>query len=80
MPQERGPPPCRSLLEHVFPSGVCDYGKPGVDQQDTVPWQTYQSDAEGTQVIYGGAPLGPAPADTGSGWTSPSFSGWLSAR
>ena len=43
----------------MFPTGVCDWSKPGVDQQDTVPWQTYQ-DARG-RVIYGGRPLGPAP-------------------
>jgi hypothetical protein len=30
-----------------------------MDQQGTIPWQTYQ-DAQGS-VIYGGAPLGPAP-------------------
>lgn len=28
-------------LEQVFPRGVCDWSKPGVDQQATVPWQTY---------------------------------------
>jgi hypothetical protein len=48
-----------------------------VDQQNTIPWQTYQSDAAGRDVIYGGRPLGPAPAGSGGGWTSPSFDGWL---
>jgi hypothetical protein len=65
-----------SELQHMFPNGVCDYSKTGVDQQPTIPWQTYQN-ASGN-VIYGGNPLGPAPAHSGTGWTSPSFSGWLS--
>jgi hypothetical protein len=69
-----------AALQHVFPSGVCDYTKPGVDQRGTVPWQTYQSDAQGAHVVYGGTRLGAAPANTGSGWTSPSFSSWLAAR
>ena len=46
-------------LQQVFPSGVCDFSQPGVGQQPTVPWQTYQ-DSTG-QVVYGGEPLGPAP-------------------
>jgi hypothetical protein len=46
-------------MQQVFASGVCDYSKPGVDQQPTIPWLTYQ-DAAG-HVIYGGTPLGPAP-------------------
>jgi hypothetical protein len=49
-------------LQAVFPTGVCDYSRPGVDQQPTVAWQTYQ-DARG-KVIYGGRPLGPAPRST----------------
>jgi hypothetical protein len=48
-----------SQLQAIFPSGVCDFSKPGVSQQGTIPWQTYQ-DAQGN-VIYGGSPLGPAP-------------------
>ncbi|HZQ88217.1 MAG TPA: DUF6351 family protein, partial [Acidimicrobiales bacterium] len=39
-------------LAHIFPTGVCDFSKPGVDQQPTLPWQTYQ-DGPGT-----GRPLG----------------------
>ncbi len=50
-------------LQATFPGGVCDYSKPGVDQQPTVPWLTYQ-DARG-HVIYGGAPLGAPPASSG---------------
>ena len=49
-------------LERTFPTGVCDYHKPGVDQQPTVPWLTYQTDRGA--VIYGGAPMGPAPVST----------------
>lgn len=48
-----------SRLQKAFPTGVCNYGKPGVDQQKTVAWLTYQT-ADG-HVIYGGRPLGPAP-------------------
>ena len=61
-------------LERAFPDGVCDWTKPGVDQQDTIPWQTYQ-DSDGN-VIYGGRPLGPAPAGSGGGWTSSAFDSW----
>jgi hypothetical protein len=46
-------------LQQTFPNGVCDYSKPGVDQQGTIPWQTYQD--AGGKVIYGGRPMGPAP-------------------
>jgi hypothetical protein len=49
-------------LRSVFPNGVCDFSKPGVDQQPTIPWQTYQG-ALG-RVIYGGRPLGPPPRST----------------
>jgi hypothetical protein len=48
-----------SQLKSAFPTGVCDYSKPGVDQQPTVPWLTYQG-PQG-RAIYGGRPLGPAP-------------------
>jgi hypothetical protein len=46
-------------LKRLYPAGVCNWSEPGVGQQDTIPWQTYQ-DARG-HVIYGGRPLGPAP-------------------
>ncbi|MEX2194209.1 MAG: DUF6351 family protein [Thermoleophilaceae bacterium] len=46
-------------LQRAFPTGVCDWSRPGVDQVDTIPWQTYQD--EGGDVIYGGRPLGEAP-------------------
>lgn len=61
-------------LQAAFPTGVCDWTKPGVDQQDTLRWQTYQ-EADGG-VIYGGRPLGPAPAGSGGGWTSAAFGSW----
>jgi hypothetical protein len=49
-------------LQETFPSGVCDFSRPGVSQQPTIPWQTYQN-ARG-RVIYGGTPLGPPPQST----------------
>src|SRR3954452_15320007 len=62
-------------LEKAFPTGVCDFTKPGVDQQGTVPWQTYQQTAGA--VIYGGRPLGGVPAGSMGGWTSPTFASQL---
>jgi len=41
-------------LQTAFPDGVCDYTKPGVNQQPTIPWLTYTDGP-------GGQPLGPAP-------------------
>jgi hypothetical protein len=61
-------------LQRAFPAGVCDWSRPGVDQVDTIPWQTYQ-DGSGS-VVYGGRPLGPAPSGSGRGWTSDSFGSW----
>jgi hypothetical protein len=49
-------------LQSAFRSGVCDYSRPGVGQQPTVPWLTHQ-DPQGN-VIEGGQPLGPAPVST----------------
>ena len=48
-----------SVLRTTFPAGVCDFSKPGVDQQPTIAWQTYQR-RDGS-VIYGGRPMGPPP-------------------
>ncbi len=48
-----------ATLQMVFPTGVCDFSKPGVGQQPTVPWLTYQN-SKG-QVIYGGKALGNPP-------------------
>ncbi len=65
-------------LEKTFPTGVCDFSKPGVGQQKTIPWQTYQNDGKGGVVVYGGKALGKAPPNSGEGWTSEAFAGWLS--
>ena len=46
-------------LQKTFPTGVCDWSKPGVAQQPNQKWLTYQ-DARG-RVIYGGRPMPPAP-------------------
>jgi hypothetical protein len=46
-------------LAKVFTGGVCDYGRPGVDQRGAIAWQTYQT-ASG-KVIYGGRPMGAPP-------------------
>jgi hypothetical protein len=66
-------------LQETFPTGVCDWSKPGISQQDTIPWQTYQDDSADGAVIYGGRPLGRSPARSGGGWTSRSFAGWRRA-
>jgi hypothetical protein len=66
-----------SALQQTFPNGVCDFSKTGIGQQPTIPWLTYQNDAEGGAVAYGGKPLGRAPAGSGEGWTSEAFDGWL---
>jgi hypothetical protein len=66
-----------SALQKAFPTGVCDFSKPGVNQKGAIPWQTYQDDAAGGAVIYGGKPLGRAPARSGEGWTTSVFAGWL---
>ncbi|HZU40214.1 MAG TPA: DUF6351 family protein, partial [Solirubrobacteraceae bacterium] len=47
-------------LRRIFRHGVCDFSKPGVGQQPTIAWLTYQN-ARG-HVIYGGRPLGRPPA------------------
>lgn len=65
-------------LERTFPNGVCDWSKPGVGQQGTIPWQAYQRGVRG-KVIYGGRPLGPAPGRSGTGWASPAFASWRRA-
>ena len=49
-------------LKAIFPNGVCDFSRPGVDQQPTISWQTYQDDNNGGSVVYGGKPLGQPPA------------------
>lgn len=49
----------QEALTATFPTGVCDYSKPGKGFQAATTWLTYQ-DAAG-DVIHGGAPLGAAP-------------------
>ncbi len=61
-------------LREIFPDGVCDYSQPGVSFQDTIPWMTYADELG--DVIYGGEPLPPTPANSGSGWMDPSFGGF----
>ena len=66
-PAERQPPGTFSnaqwaTLQQTFPQGVCDFSKPAVAQQPTIPWLTYQN-ARG-RVIYGGRPLGRPPVST----------------
>jgi hypothetical protein len=46
-------------LQSAFPTGVCDYTKPAVARQRTVPWLTYQT-ARGA-LVHGGTPLGEPP-------------------
>jgi hypothetical protein len=69
-----------ATLQRVFPSGVCDWTDRGVSQQGTVPWLSYQSDAAGHHVVYGGRKLGAAPGGSGNGWTSSVFSVWRKGR
>ncbi|MEW6166717.1 MAG: DUF6351 family protein [Pseudomonadota bacterium] len=58
-------------MQALFPDGVCDFSQPGVSQQPTIPWLTYQDGAG--NVVYGGTALPPAPTGSGSGWASPAF-------
>jgi hypothetical protein len=48
-----------ATLQKTFPAGVCDWSKPGIDQQTVVPWMTYSG--AGGRVIVGGRPLPKAP-------------------
>ena len=52
----------QATLKKTFPTGVCDYSKPGKGFQDATTWLTYQ-DATG-KVVYGGRPLGNPPGST----------------
>lgn len=58
-------------MQTLFPDGVCDFSKPGVGQQPTIPWQTYQDTV--SNVIYGGRALPSIPTNSGGGWASPAF-------
>ena len=55
-------PDQQATLQETFPTGVCDYSKPGTGFRAAVPWLTYQ-DADG-DVIHGGVPMGPTPTST----------------
>jgi hypothetical protein len=46
-----------SQLQQAFPTGVCDYSRPGINQQATLPWLSYTAGP-------GGQPLGTPPAST----------------
>jgi hypothetical protein len=48
-------------LKKVFPTGVCNWSRSGVSQRGAIPWLTYQRDAAGRRVIYGGRALGKPP-------------------
>ena len=52
----------RAALKKTFPTGVCDYSRPGKGFQAATTWLRYQ-DAAG-KVVYGGTPMGRAPAST----------------
>jgi hypothetical protein len=67
-----------AALGKTFPTGVCDFGRRGVDQQDNIPWMSYQ-DGRG-RVVYGGRRMGNAPARSGGGWTSRAFGWWRTAK
>jgi hypothetical protein len=66
-----------AALQTAFPTGVCDWSRPGVSQRNTIPWLTYQ--APDGHVVYGGERLGAAPDGSGGGWTSGAFSSWREA-
>jgi hypothetical protein len=51
-----------AALQHAFPTGVCDYSRPGVAQHGATGWLSYQDGAGA--VVYGGRPLGPAPVSS----------------
>lgn len=46
-----------SRLKAVFPSGVCDWSKPSLGYETSIPWMTYSKGP-------GGTPLGLAPVST----------------
>lgn len=58
-------------IQGAFPTGVCDWTKRGVDQRQTIPWESYQSAKH--KVIYGGKALARPPARSGSGWSAAVF-------
>jgi hypothetical protein len=49
-----------AALKKAFPTGVCDYSRPGIGQRGAIGWLTFQDDKG--KVVYGGKPLGDPPA------------------
>jgi hypothetical protein len=62
-------------LEKVFPDGVCDFSKPGVDQQPTIPWMTYQDTR--ARLVTGGQAMAAPPASAPCRWRRVKRSGPL---
>lgn len=62
-----------AVVRTIFPSGVCDFAKPGQGQGPATTWLSY-NDAAG-QVVYGGRKLPAAPAGSGDGWMATAFRG-----
>jgi hypothetical protein len=58
-------------LQKVFPSGVCDWSKPGRGQRGAQTWLRYAG-SDG-KVVYGGENLAARPARSGRGLMSPAF-------
>ena len=58
-------------IEATFPDGVCDYSKPSVGKQLTIPWLTYQ-DTSGAMIV-GGQPSPRRPDHSRGGWMAPAF-------
>ncbi|MDR5757356.1 DUF6351 family protein [Caballeronia sp. LZ035] len=58
-------------MQAIFPSGICDFSQPGVDQTGAVPWMTYQN-LDGS-VMYGGQAMPSASKNWSGGWASPAF-------
>jgi hypothetical protein len=46
-----------ATLQGIFPAGACDYRRPGIGQQRSIPWLTFAGGP-------GGQPLGPPPVST----------------
>lgn len=61
----------KNILREVFPNGVCDFSKPGFQQQPTIPWLTYQN-PDG-KVIYGGKKISFNTSYVAAGWAAKSF-------
>jgi hypothetical protein len=52
-------------VQATFPAGVCDYSKPGIGQQATVPWQRYIR-PDGSVVVGGEAMPAPPAGNDGA--------------